>query len=124
MGKKVDQAVQIEKHVEQLQRIFPMCAATDINDLWEKLCKLEKRAHKLAEDQCNKQLPEGYVERTEANILHQLDHLLGFKDAKVPIFCNGDPRGYALKIEDDYVRAKDSDIHKDWGGYGIICPEL
>ena len=42
----------------------------------------------------------------------------------VPIFLNGDPRGYALKIPDDYVRDNDLNIHRDWGGYGIIAPDL
>jgi hypothetical protein len=116
----------IALHIQKLQRIFPMCSTTGIDpiDLWNKLCKLERRAKKLAEDQCNKPLPIGYIERTEVNILDQLDALLGFKDAKVPVFCNGDPRGYALKIEDSYVRDKDVDIYRDLGGYGIICPEI
>jgi hypothetical protein len=41
-----------------------------------------------------------------------------------PIFLNGDARGYALKIQDDYVRDNNLDIHKDWGGYGILAPEF
>ena len=40
----------------------------------------------------------------------------------VAIFLNLDPRGYALKIDDQDARALD--IYKDWGGYGIICPEF
>ena len=38
------------------------------------------------------------------------------------VFINQDPRGYALKIRTE--DAKSLDIHKDWGGYGIICPEF
>lgn len=43
----------------------------------------------------------------------------------VPVFLNGDPRGYALKIEDEWLRDRpEVRIHKDWGGYGIIAPDL
>ncbi len=62
------------------------------------------------------------VERKDASILKRLDAILGFKAAGIPVFVNGDPRGYALKIEDS--AARDLDIHRDMGGYGIICPDF
>lgn len=46
------------------------------------------------------------------------------RKATPPIFVNCDPRGYALKIPNEYVRGHELDIHKDWGGYGIIAPDL
>ncbi len=42
----------------------------------------------------------------------------------VPVFINRDPRGYALKIDDHYMREHDAALHQDWGGYGIIAPDL
>lgn len=42
----------------------------------------------------------------------------------VPVFVNGDARGCALKIEAEYVSEHKLDIHKDWGGYGCIAPEI
>ncbi len=42
----------------------------------------------------------------------------------VPVFFNGDPRGYTLKIRDEYAREHQLKIHRDWGGYGIIAPDL
>lgn len=42
----------------------------------------------------------------------------------VLVFLNRDPRGYALKIDSEYVRAHSLAIHRDWGGYGIIAPEI
>jgi hypothetical protein len=42
----------------------------------------------------------------------------------VPVFVNGDPRGYALKIQDEYVSENSLDIHRDMGGYGILAPDL
>ena len=40
------------------------------------------------------------------------------------IFLNGDPRGYALKIKDDFIRDNKVNIYKDWGGYGIFAPDF
>ncbi len=42
----------------------------------------------------------------------------------VAVFLNRDPRGYALKINDEEVRARSLDIATDWGGYGLIAPDL
>ena len=41
------------------------------------------------------------------------------------IKINLDPRGYALKIQDKYIHEnRIDDLHRDWGGYGILAPEL
>jgi len=37
------------------------------------------------------------------------------------VFINGDPRGYALKIKDEFVRENNLTIYQDWGGYGILA---
>jgi hypothetical protein len=42
----------------------------------------------------------------------------------VPVFLNGDPRGYSLKIEDSWMREHKAELHRDWGGYGILAPEI
>lgn len=42
----------------------------------------------------------------------------------VPVFLNSDPRGYALKILSEYVAKHELSIHRDWGGYGILAPDL
>lgn len=36
------------------------------------------------------------------------------------VWFNGDPRGYALKVD---LRDGET-LHRDWGGYGIIAPDL
>ena len=36
-------------------------------------------------------------------------------------FVNGDPRGYALKIDNEKVEIPQG-MHTDWGGYGILAP--
>jgi len=38
-------------------------------------------------------------------------------------FVNGDPRGYALKLDNDKVTIPEG-MHTDWGRYGILAPEI
>ena len=42
----------------------------------------------------------------------------------VPVFINRDPRGHALKIDDTYMREHSLHLVTDWGGYGILAPEI
>jgi hypothetical protein len=127
MTKEQRKAEAILRHVFQLQRIFPAAAnigARGPKTLYARLHRIEAEAHHFAERECNEQLPEGASERKTASILKRLDALLGFKALGIPVFVNGDPRGYALKIDDAYVKAHNLEIHRDWGGYGILCPDF
>jgi hypothetical protein len=51
-------------------------------------------------------------------------HRIRTQPATVPVFLNRDPRGYALKIDDEWMRSQAHPLHRDWGGYGIIAPEI
>lgn len=50
------------------------------------------------------------------------------RPALVPVFINRDPRGYALKIKSEYMAGAgwiaQLALMRDWGGYGIIAPEI
>jgi hypothetical protein len=52
----------------------------------------------------------------------------GGKLAVPGFFVNGDPRGYALKIDNETPEGKaliqKTKMHTDWGGYGILSPEI
>jgi hypothetical protein len=49
-------------------------------------------------------------------------------------FVNGDPRGYALKLDPEAPQVEglpsakalieSARLHRDWGGYGILSPEI
>ena len=57
-------------------------------------------------------------------VYNHIDKALNFKAQGIPVFINGDPRGYALKIKEEYVRKHNLKIYRDFGGYGIIAPEF
>ncbi len=110
----------LQRHIAQLRAIFPAFKAQP----YAALRKLERKAKRLAEDQCNKPLPIGFIDKQEASILAQLDEILGYKAAGISVFWNDDPRGYALKIAETDVRTKNLTIFRDLGGDGILCPEF
>ena len=122
MNKKQRQAEQILRHGLKLQRIFPATKDMGPVELCKKLHRIENRMHRLAEDYCNGVIDMDQWEKSSENALFKVNSILGMEN--VPIFINGDARGYALKIEDQYVRDHSLDIYRDWGGYGILCPEF
>lgn len=111
----------IQKHGENLNAIFK----TDLDPvtLCKRLKRLENKARQLCVDECN----TGADHDAELEIiLNRVRRLLGVTDPELSnaIFINGDPRGYALKIKDSYVRDHDIKIERDWGGYGLIAPDF
>ncbi len=69
------------------------------------------------------------VQRDNCSNCEGTGQVVDFRDIRnrkplVPVFLNGDPRGYSLKIDDEWMRAKRPRLHSDWGGYGILAPEI
>jgi len=115
----------IERHCRGLLAIFPNASETDPTKLYKELKRLEDRAHKLAEDYCNGHVDSDGWEAKRDKIRDKLNTLLNPGD--VPVFLNGDPRGYALKIEDEWMRealSSGKKLQTDWGGYGLLAPDL
>ena len=123
LTKKQRMDAQILTHGLNLKRIFNIKDMGPVT-LCKKVHRLENKAHRMAEDYCNGVVTEEFQDRQEGSIMKSLDRVLNYTKQGVPVFFNGDPRGYALKIEDDYVREHNLEIHRDWGGYGIIAPEF
>jgi hypothetical protein len=128
---------QIEKHGANLNAIFN--TGIDNIKLCKKLFQLENKAHRAATCLCNtntldllelnqwtgydvKQATEDEQDAFFSNILDKVDKILNFKKLNIPVFINHDPRGYALKIKNEY--SKGLKLHQDFGGYGIIAPEF
>ena len=113
----------IIRHATDLEIIFPNAKKSGIA-LCRAVRRLENKGHKLAEDYCNGLIDTDQWEPISDKLTGKINALLGNEAGKVPVFLNGDPRGYALKIEDCYIRDNDISIYRDFGGYGIIAPDF
>lgn len=80
--------------------------------------------HKIALDYCNGNIDEDHYDKATQRTMHKLDLILHFYRDNIPVFINSDPRGYALKIDDSYIRDNNIVIERDWGGYGLIAPDF
>lgn len=98
-----------EKHVAALKEIGYQYDTLDV--LW----RLERRAHKLAEDMCNLSYSTDYYDGQLTTIESEVKAVFG---GKLPqgFFINTDPRGYALKCQDPKIN-----IVTDWGGYQLLA---
>lgn len=89
---------------------------------FNRLRTLEHQAHYLAELYCDGNIIDSQYIPAQAKIesaVHKLcsKKLRGF-------FINGDPRGYALKIDMLKIADAPTGLHRDWGNYGILAPEF
>ena len=109
----------IQKHGEQLNAIFK--TAYEPVELRKKLRRIELHQRGAGVDYCNGVINSDQFIEIETRTLTKLYKLLG---NSVPVMINGDPRGYALKIDDSIVRERKLDIMTDWGGYGLLAPDL
>ena len=111
----------ITKHGQDLKAVFNLDQDIDPVKLCKRLFRLENKAHKLALDFCNGEIDQLEWDQKANKILTKVEAIL--KNKKV-LFLNGDARGYALKIDDEYIRNNNLNIHRDWGGYGIVAPDF
>lgn len=130
------QEARIRQHGETLLTIFPNATERDPIKLCKKLRRIEREGAAFALRCCNgpEFASEEEQEAEHDRILNKALALLNTDTATVPVFLNQDPRGYALKIDDEWMRASvgreqfyDTParrLHKDWGGYGILAPEI
>ena len=111
----------IERHGENLKAIFNLSDDVDSIKLCKQLFRLENKAHRLAEDDYNGENVKTEVEK----IFKSICKILNLKNINdFEIFWNNDPRGYALKIDDEFVRKNKLEIDRDWGGNGILAPDF
>lgn len=81
---------------------------------------IERKAHRLAERECNEYVTPEYVAREEKAILASIKAMYS-GNLPESFFLNGDPRGYACKLKED--AAKRHGFRTDWGGYGILSDD-
>lgn len=127
MNKKERRTLQLNNHYLSLEKLALLCGVENPNGkkLSVKLLKLEKEIYKPILDYCNGDLEsveflDELIERHAGKVQALFNNnLKGF-------FINRDPRGYALKIGDKLLRNeyKDLGLQRDWGGYGLLVPEI
>lgn len=131
LKRNITQAM-IREHGEGLIRFFKLDPfKTDPIDLCKKLRRLENKAHQITTQMCNGYLKEEVklfeIEEKVKALLDPHKYPLIKKQINA-VFINHDPRGYALKLDDETVKYYEElgeyFPHKDWGGYGIIAPDL
>jgi len=116
MTTKEKRAQQLAAHYKRLEKL----TGKDGKKLSLKLWKLETEAHRITTAECNGTATDADRQRVEA-ILTEVRALMPDIEG---IFINGDARGYALKIDDKAMRAHAYNLTQDWGGYGILSPEI
>ena len=89
--------------------------------VYNALRRLEKRACRANTDACNTPAGAEAQDGEHAAVLAGVREILG----RIPrgFFVNGDPRGYALKIDNEKTTIP-AGIQTDWGGYGCLAPEF
>jgi hypothetical protein len=93
--------------------------------LYYRLLLQEYKAHKFAEDLCNKNVPERIYDKTSEEIKRAVLKL--FNGSLQGFLLNLDPRGYSLKISSEKAKELHSigfRIETDWGSYGLLAPNL
>ena len=116
----------IVEHGKDLKRVFNLDSSIDEVKLCKALFRIENKAHQLATHFCNYGCEdEKQQEKIIDDILNKVDKLLNYKNQNIPVFFNGDCRGYTLKIDSDFMRDKHIyPFYSDWGNYGIIAPSF
>ena len=120
MSTKPESMIQdLKEHGHRINAIF----GTDHDpiELCKKLRRLENKQNRANENYCNL---ADYGEQWEAETEKTKKALIKLLGDSIPVYINGDPRGYALKIEDKIVRDNNLRIHTDMGGYGILAPDF
>lgn len=97
--------------------------------LSSKLLKFENLAHQETTAQCNglRKFDAEADQYLESDLI--LDGIATnveklFKNKLKGLFINYDARGYALKISDKVMKQEKYNISQDWGGYGLLSPEI
>lgn len=99
--------------------------AEDGATAYRTLCRIEKDTSWLTTKMCNENVDEEFADKFAERIHKRVARVFGGNEPK-GFFINYDPRGYALKIKSEVNEIEGVRIigYTDWGGYGILAPEI
>lgn len=116
------------KHGNAILAAFPNASERDPLALCRKLRRIETSLEKPMVAYCNGEIDYQEVDKIKGQAWTRLVKLLGVSPHYDAIFINTDPRGYALKIDNETESGaaliKQHGIYTDFGGYGILAPDL
>lgn len=104
-----------KQHHDSLSAIHP--GKEDGLKIWRKLRRVEVDAHRAAENHCNGLYSEEEWSAIVEDITQRVARVFG---GEVPagFFFNTDPRGLALKLEEENTP---EGMTTDWGRYGLLA---
>lgn len=120
---KDERAAWIQRRRENHHKALESLATNGIPGLklWRKLRRIENRAHGFATAYCNGRIDSDDWELFQQEFTQSVKEAFG----QLPpgFFINSDPRGHALKLDNEKVEIPEG-MEKDWGGYGILAAEV
>lgn len=119
--KRLNKSELLARHLNNLAPIIGI-DASEIKIVFKQLRDLEHKGRKASENYCN--LADFNIDAVLAEVRGRLKTLIKNSETLKNIHLNTDPRGYFLKISDEYVRKNKLVIETDWGGYGLLCPKI
>ncbi len=107
-----------ENHHRALETLrAPNCKLTGLQ-LWRRLGTIERMTHDAALKYCNGEMQSDDFDEVKEYAHQRIEEIFGHKVKG--FFVNSDPRGYALKLDNEKTTIPEG-MHKDWGGYGILA---
>lgn len=90
--------------------------------LWRKLRRIESWLSVYSVQHCNGEIETDKWEVIKDQARNRIASAFG---GQIPqgVFINSDPRGYALKLDNEKVEIPQG-MERDWGGYGILAAEI
>ncbi len=109
-------------HHKALEALARQCGGASRHtglQLWRKLRQIEQVASRAATKLCNGEIEQEQFDAEKGNIKTRVISILG--GLPPGFFVNGDPRGYALKLEPGSVPFP---LYEDWGKFQILAPVI
>ena len=126
MNKAERKQIQLERHYQALEQLAKLCGVDNANGkkLSNKLRQIEAIGEKASLDYCNGDIDPDQFDSITGEITGNVQYL--FNNNLKGLFVNSDCRGYALKIKTETMQNeyKEIRLQNDWGGYGLLAPEI
>ena len=113
---------QRNKHYWAIQRLFDL-PTMSISVMHRRLRRIESQLNLAAIQWNNGEITEKRYDDQTKLVAAQLQRF--FKKKTLPLIFDGDGRGYAIKLDHDWMKQNDTTgIYTDMNGYGILAPDF